>query len=116
MSLWGFVNNFWSSMVSVFWNGPSTIYQDTVGNLQTWLGNVVLSAVESFAEDAIAALLTILATVLNSILSFYNSILQYGVIGMSSLGLLGSVFAIVMLMGTFLGLLTAVKVLIRLIP
>jgi hypothetical protein len=116
LSGWSIVSAFWSSIVATFWVGPSTIYNDTVGNLTNWLGNAALSTVEGFVKDAVAAFLTVLGTVFNAIAVAYNSVIQIGVIAVSSLGLFGAVLGILVLIGLFLGIITTVKVIIKFIP
>lgn len=116
MSLWSFVSNFWNTAIADAKAAPGTLYNDTVGNLTKWLGNVGLSIVEKFVMNAISAFLTILALVLNTIVNTYNAVLQIGVEGLSQTGILGSILAMIILMGTFLGMIEAVKIIIRIIP
>lgn len=115
MSGWSIVSAFWSSIVATFWVGRGTIYNDTVGNIEKWLGNVALSTAEGFTKDS-AAFLTVLGTVFNAIAVAYNSVIQTGVIAVSSLGLFGAVLGILVLIDLFLGIVIMVKVIIKFIP
>ena len=113
-SIIGSIYNFFKSIGSGIDYGFTSLYNDTIGKLTSAFGGASLSAAESLVIDAESAVLSFVAVASGYLGSIMGGIFAdiTGIALIPSLGIIGPMIAIVIIVGLLVGVIIGIRLLI----